>query len=250
MLAGALAPSVHANELGAFYEMGPRPDATRLSAGFAVLASPRYDGSDKRRWLAVPSVSAQIANGVFADPVNGVGINYGTGRDLQWGLRATVETGRPDQQIAGLDGVSAGINPGLFANLRVGERLALKAALRAAMAGGSGSALHLGGTWDLWREGPAAVGLGVSLRWADARYNQAYYGVTASQAARTGLRTHAPGAGVNAVQAGVSGRMALSPRWIGFAGLSWQQLVGDVADSPLVQERGSPRLAVGAAYRF
>ena len=103
---------------------------------------------------------------------------------------------------------------------------------------------------DLWRAGPSAVGLNLAVRWSDADYNQAYYGLTPVQAAATGLRVTTPGAGISAVQAGISGRMELAPRWTGFGGLAWQRLAGDAADSPLVRERTSPRLVLGAAYSF
>lgn len=239
-----------ANELGTFYELGPRPQANRYGAGFAVLSVPRYDGSDERRTLAVPALSAQLANGFFAEPVNGIGFNFGTGRTLQWGVRATVETGRSANLVPGLDRIEARLNPGVFANWRVADRLELRAALRAGMAGNGGLAAHVGGAWDLWRAGPNAVGLNLAVRWSDADYNQAYYGLTPVQAAATGLRVTTPGAGISAVQAGISGRMELAPRWTGFGGLAWQRLAGDAADSPLVRERTSPRLVLGAAYSF
>lgn len=249
LIVGGIAP-VGANELGTFYELGPRPQANRIAGGFAVLAVPRYDGADTQRTLAVPALSAQLANGFFAEPVNGVGFNFSTGRDVQWGVRATVETGRSADVIPGLGSIGARLNPGLFANWRLTDRLELRAALRTGMAGVSGTALHLGGAWDVWRAGPAALALQASVRWADADYNRAYYGVTPIQSGATGLQTHAPGAGFNAVQLGLSGRMELWPRWTGFGSLGWQQLTGDVADSPLVPDRGSARLVLGAAYRF
>lgn len=250
VLAASCALPTFANELGTFYELGPRPQANRYAAGVALLSAPRYDGSDAQRTLVVPALSAQLSNGFFAEPVNGVGVNLGAGRDLQWGFRATVEAGRSANLIPGLGRVDAGLNPGVFANWRVAERVELRSALRAGMAGGGGMALHLGGAWDVWRAGPQAVGLNLSVRWSDADYNQAYYGVNAAQSAVTGLKFYTPGAAWGAVQLGVSGRMELAPRWTGFGGLSWQSLRGEVADSPLVREHTSPRLVLGAAYRF
>lgn len=246
----ALAMPVCANELGAFYELGPRPQADRFSAGLAVLAAPRYDGADVQRTLAVPALSAQLTNGFFAEAVNGIGFNFGTGRALQWGVRASVETGRSAEAIPGLGRVGARLNPGVFANWRVTDQFELRAAVRTGMAGGNGAAVHMGGAWDLWRTGSTALAVQASLRWADADYNRAYFGVSAAQAGTTGLRIHVPGAGFNAMQLGLSGRVVLAPRWVGFGGLAWQQLLGDAADSPLVQKRDSPRLVLGASYSF
>lgn len=249
LVAAVHAAPVWASELGTFYELGPRPQANRYAAGFAVLSVPRYDGADERRTLAVPSLSAQLANGFFAEPVNGVGLNLSTERSLQWGVRATVETGRSADMVPGLERINARLNPGAFANWRMTERLELRAALRTGMAGG-GTTAHLGGDWGVWRAGPYALGLNLTLRWSDASYNQAYYGVTAAQSAATGLKVYSPGSGLNAVQLGLSGRMQLNPRSTGFASLGWQRLMDSAAESPLVRERNSPRLVVGAARRF
>lgn len=248
-LATVGASPVLANELGTFYELGPRPQANRYAAGFAVLSTPRYDGSDARRTMAVPALSAQLANGFFAEPVNGVGWNFASGRELQWGVRATVETGRSSDVLPGLERIGARLNPGAFANWRLAEHLELRAALRMGMANG-GMAVHLGGDWSVWRAGPNALGLSLSARWSDADYNQAYFGVTSVQAAATGLKPYSLGGGVSAVQLGLSGRTELAPRWTGFASLGWQQVTGSAADSPLVRERGAPRLVLGSAYRF
>jgi len=250
LLAAATTNVALASELGTFYELGPRPQANRYAAGFAVLSGPRFDGSDARRTLAVPSLAAHLSNGFFAEPVNGVGFNFGTDRRLQWGVRAAVEMGRSADLIAGLGRIDARLNPGLFANWRVADRLELRGALRAGMAGAGGTAMHLGAAWDLWRSGANGVGLHVAARWSDADYNQAYFGVTPAQSVASGLLSYEPGAGLSALQAGISGRMELAPRWTGFGGLSWQRLAGDAADSPLVQDRAAPRLVLGAAYRF
>lgn len=248
VLAACALPAA-ANELGTFYELGPRPATARYAAGVAVLSVPRYDGADSRRTLAVPALSASWANGVFADPLSGVGINLGATRELQWGVRATLETGRSDNLVPGLDGIGTRLNPGVFANWRPLQALELRAALRAGMAG-SGKALHLGATYDVWQAGPSAVSVGGHVRWVDAAYNQAYYGLTAAQSAATGLAAHAPGSGVNAWQLGVSGRTRLAERWTGFAAMGVQRLAGDAADSPLVRERTGARLIAGAAYSF
>ncbi len=250
LLAFVGAGTACANELGTFYELGTRPQANRYAAGFAVLSVPRYDGADTQRVLAVPALSAQLANGFFAEPVNGIGFNLGAGRLLQWGVRATVETGRSADLVPGLGRIDARLNPGVFANWRVAERWELRAALRTGMAGSGGMAMHLGGAWDLWRAGPSAIGLNAAVRWSDADYNQAYFGITPSQSLASGLSPYSLGSGLSAVQAGISGRTELAPRWTGFGGLAWQRLTGDAASSPLVRERNSPRLVLGAAYSF
>ncbi len=250
LVATLAAASAGAAELGSFYELGPRPDRPRWSAALVLLDGPRYDGSDDRRTLLVPSLAWQGPSGFFAEPVNGLGFNFSTSRDLQYGLRLTVETGRDaGGRLPGFDDIDARLNPGLFANARLGERLELKSALRLGMASG-GAALHLGASYELLRLGATSVALNGSVRWGSRDYNQAYFGVTPAQAAGSGLRIWAPGSGINAAQVGLSARVPLGDRWAGFGTLAWQRLQGDAAESPVVRDPGAARLALGVSYAF
>ncbi len=90
-------------------------------------------------------------------------------------------------------------------------------------------------------------------QWADADYMQSYFGVSGSQAARSGNRRFDADSGF--ADAGLEARInyALTDHWNLFGSVSYSRLLGDAADSPLVDDEGSAnqlRATTGVAYRF
>lgn len=90
-------------------------------------------------------------------------------------------------------------------------------------------------------------------QWADGDYMQSYFGVSDSQAARSGNRRFEASSGFADV--GLEARLnyAFTDHWMLFGSLGYARLVGDAADSPLVDDEGSAnqfRAITGVAYRF
>jgi len=97
-----------------------------------------------------------------------------------------------------------------------------------------------------------ATGLGASLTlgMAGRRWQQAYYGVTPEQAARTGYAAYTPGTGLRDLALGLSARTELGSGWALFYGASVSRLVGPAAASPLVSERNGWGLSAGVVKRL
>lgn len=90
-------------------------------------------------------------------------------------------------------------------------------------------------------------------QWADDDYMQSYFGVSNSQSARSGNRRFDAASGLADV--GLEARLdyALTDHWMLFGSLGYSRLLGDAADSPLVDDEGSAnqfRATTGVAYRF
>jgi outer membrane scaffolding protein for murein synthesis (MipA/OmpV family) len=95
-----------------------------------------------------------------------------------------------------------------------------------------------------------SLGIGATLTFGDARYLQSYFGITPEQAARSGYREYAPGAGLRDVGFGVGLRGDLGQRWVLFGGASVSRLLGPAADSPLTRRADTWGLNAGVVYRF
>ena len=96
-----------------------------------------------------------------------------------------------------------------------------------------------------------SVELETGLTFGDDNYMEAYFGVTPTGAARSGLRRFDADAGIRSIPTTVSASYAFSADWsvVGFATL--EQLVGDAADSPIVDDRGSAsQLGGGLAIMY
>ena len=88
------------------------------------------------------------------------------------------------------------------------------------------------------------------VTWGDGKSTQRYFGITPQQAATSGLPAYGAGSGTRSVQVGLLGDVDLAKHWVGLWGITFQQLQGDAANSPLTQDRGNWYANAGAAYRF
>jgi MipA family protein len=243
------------NPPGDFYNLGPQPTEpteTVVRAGLVTIGGGRYQGSSEGRVLVVPGITVQTANGFFADPINGVGFALNAMDDLQYGLRATVETGRSTEDaLPGFDKIKARLNPGAFANYKLSDRLTLKSALRLGVGdGATGSVLNLGAAYRVYQAGPVVVTVNASVKYANSRYQQTYFGVSAAQSAASGLKAFQPAAGFNTAQLGVAAGFPLSERVYAFSGVSLQRLLGDAVNSPIIQKKQQLTGFLGAVYSF
>jgi outer membrane scaffolding protein for murein synthesis (MipA/OmpV family) len=96
---------------------------------------------------------------------------------------------------------------------------------------------------------PLVLEANLGATYGSKKLNNTYFGVP-SGAARADRPAYLPGAGWQSVNAGVAATYALTERWSLRGGLSADYLLGDVADSPLVEESFQPTVMLGALYRF
>ena len=97
-----------------------------------------------------------------------------------------------------------------------------------------------------------ALSVGASLggTWANKDYNQAYFGVTAAQASRSRFRLFDAGGGVKSVTASLFAEYALSRHWSVAASVGASTLLGDAANSPIVQSRIGREAMLALSYQF
>lgn len=99
----------------------------------------------------------------------------------------------------------------------------------------------------------ASLTLSGRAQWADKDYMQSYFGVSGSQASRSGNRRFDADSGFADVGLEARINYALTDHWMLFGSLGYSRLLGDAADSPLVDDEGSAnqfRATTGVAYRF
>ncbi|MFM2399235.1 MAG: hypothetical protein RL341_1392 [Pseudomonadota bacterium] len=89
-----------------------------------------------------------------------------------------------------------------------------------------------------------------NLEWADEKYTQTYFGVTTAQAARSGFKAFKTKGGLISVGLDVGMNYKIDAHWSANAGLSYSQLRGDAAKSPIVEKKGQTSAFVGASYGF
>ena len=116
--------------------------------------------------------------------------------------------------------------------------------------GHGGTRINLGAEIP-WKINDALTfSVGPELIWGDDKYNQAYFGVTQAQAARTQFRQYKAGSGINALGLNLGLRYQLHKNWSLGLGANYTQLRGDAEDSPIVQKKNQTSVFVGFDYAF
>ncbi|MHB1199112.1 MAG: MipA/OmpV family protein [Polaromonas sp.] len=174
----------------------------------------------------------------------------GARQQLDWFVERRLEgfpTTRLPASLAGMAPRDSGIDMGLSYRFHQPWGTLQAELVRDAGNTSQGSEFRLGYSYD-WRSGPWTLRPSLSVAVRDAKLNNYYYGVPASEAT-PGRPAYAPGAGVNTT-AGLHGSYALSQRWRLLAGVSATVLGRQIKNSPIVQRSVLPAVYVGASYDF
>jgi len=229
-----------------------------LSLGVVTLAQPEFPGSDSLRVLPLPDFDLRYGDIAFLSLRDGAGLAL-----LRWGglsfgpiarLRFPRDQDSNAKALHGLGDVDATLELGGF--LRYEARpFRLFAELRQGVNGGGhgGLVLDLGADWS-GRLAPSwAFSVGPRASFGNARFARAYFGVSESQALRSGYAAFSPG-GYASLGAAGSLQYRVTERWTAAAFLDLRWLVGEVADSPIVRgPYGSDfqaTIGLAISYRF
>ena len=235
----------------ALAQEGPR---NSLSLGFAVV--PDYDGSSD--YVARPGITGRFSfgdvtvdlrgTGVRADVVSGP-VAAGPVVNYRFGRTADVK----NAQVAALPETGDALELGAFVSVPLSQGVALSAEVL-----GDASGTHDGflGTLSVdWRQPVSdrvTVFASASVSAMDGDFAQTYYGVTAAGAAASGLAAYAPGGGLRDAGVTLGASFGMTERMTLTTTVGYRELLGDAADSPIVQvgDSGQMVLAVGVGWTF
>jgi MipA family protein len=100
---------------------------------------------------------------------------------------------------------------------------------------------------------PVDLLVGAGINYASDNYMKTYFGVDSEDAARTGLDKYKAEACFYAARVNAGAVLHLSQQWHLAAGMQWRPLLGDAADSPIVEDRGDKNqwiYGAGVAYSW
>lgn len=223
-------------------------------AGLVLLSGPVYAGSDQRRERALPLLDYQWANGWFAGVSNGVGINFSTNPQWQYGVRVTADLGRKERRASALRGmgdIDAKAEGGAFLNVAWAENWQVTTSLRYGSGnGGKGLVADVGMRYATALAPHWRLGVSASLSVANADYMQTYFGVDFNQAARSGYAVFTPRSGSRDARVGLSLTYAFDQRSALTVATDFNQLLDDAANSPLTRQRDATSAALFYTYGF
>lgn len=242
-------------------EDADQDEVWEVTLGPAVGWGPDYEGSDdydldlrphveityrELIFLEGPSLGANLIS--ITDPESGgrllAGpvVRYGGGRD---------EDGNP--ALSGLGDVDDSVEIGGFAGYRVGPWSISATILQDVGGGHEGLRGEFGVGYGVELTPDLGARLEVSTTWADGDYMSSYFGVTGPQSAASGLPQHDADGGFKDVGLSLGASWEMFDGWFLSGQIGYARLLGDAADSPIVEDEGSADQVFAASsvtYRF
>ena len=228
-----------------------------LTVGVTGLVAPNFEGGRKYLLSAQPIISLGKAGGEarFSSRNDNISLGLYDNGTVRAGVTGKFLFGRDNDadELKGLDPVKWGGELGAFAEFYPMDWLRVRGEVRHGIRAHNGVVADFAADafYDVTQQIRLSGGPRLSL--ASADYFDAYYGVDAAEAARSGLGEYHPGSGVRSV--GVGGAITwkvTDPVTASLFG-EYTRLTGPAADSTLVKGRGSAdqfMVGVSTAYRF
>lgn len=235
----------------------PQLPTWQILVGPSVSFQPRYDGASSYHALFGPIVDIRYRDRFFLSTGEGLGVNVLKGPNWRAGIAVSYDLGRraaDDQDhLHGMDNINPAPSMHLFGEYVVSKTfpLVLRADVRRSVGGDNGWIGDLGAYMPMpgstekftWFAGP-------TVTFADSRYMNSWFGVSAAESARSGLREYHASAGVKSFGLGVAANWMPSEHWLVTGNAAYQQLVGSAADSPIVQRRAAGVIDLSVEYQF
>lgn len=239
-----------------------------FAIGAGAMVGPKYEGSDENEVTAMPYLSIEWNDFVFLNPEDGLGVHAYQSEDLEVDVSIGYDMGRKESDssdLAGLGDVDGSVTANLGIEYELGP-VSPFLELSKQMGGANGMTAEIGvetmvplamlyagngggGARDEG-EGPSGPALmfGISTQWADDNYMSENFGITAAQAAASGLSQHTAGSGFKSagVEAGVM--IPFGENWALNMMVEYSVLLGDAADSPVVKD--DTQLSGGTFLRY
>lgn len=222
---------------------------------FGARLAPDYMGSDDYRLF--PSGSINFARrGTqpgFGAPDDGASLGLIGGPRWSAGLVGRLRGPREnDNDLQGFEKVDWAAEGGVFAAWWPRDGLRLRGELRRGV-GGHQSWIADAGADAVWRKGGLVASLGPRLTWADDDFARTYFGVDPAEAQRSpfDIAPYAPDGPAMAAGLTASAEFPLNRRWNLVAAARYRHALGDIADSPIVADLGSPdQFSASLSFRY
>lgn len=230
------------------------PMGWKFRVGAGALYAPAFAGSKDYQLMIFPSVKIEFKNLLFASVKEGVGYNaihsdrWRVGPLVKYQFERKEDGSNPfrvgghqSTALKGLGNVDAALECGGFADYSY-EPFAYKIELRQSLNGRKGmigeASMNYAGALKGFGP-PIFYAFGPRATFADSDYINAYFGINRTQSVNSGLNRYDAGGGLVSYGLGGFTSMPLyGPVSVSVFG-GYDRLGNEVADSPLVKQRGS-----------
>ncbi|MBN6151859.1 MipA/OmpV family protein [Xanthomonas sp. AmX2] len=232
---------------------------TDLSVGVGTVVAPRYFGSKDDRAQPVPVLAAR-SGVVFFDTVRGLGVQIQTDGGFYASQSFGYDLGRLDRNsswrpgsntLAGMGDVPGSVTSRTMIAQQFNQYLMLNAEAEVTLKDGARrNNYRAGAKLTLLQNDRDTVTMDLDAHGGDHRYNQAYFGVTQAQSARSRFATYSAGSGFYAYSVGANWDHALSKHWSSSLTVVGTRYIDNADGSPIVQRRAFASGVAAVTYTF
>ncbi|WP_114391524.1 MipA/OmpV family protein [Oleisolibacter albus] len=232
------------------------PDGLAGQIGIMGMVAPDYEGSDHHDIKPRPYVDITYGKYLFFN-YRGLGANLLTEGPLTAGVAVNYHGGRDqddNRALRGLGDIDPTAVGTIFTAYQIGA-VTLSADIQGDLLGEGydGVTASLSAQYRFSPAKDMMLIAGPSMTWASDNYMQSYFGIDAKQSTRSGRPVYKADAGVKDVGVSLIGLYQITGHWGLTCMLGYKRLLGDAADSPLVDQDGTADQiygALGLSYRF
>jgi len=222
----------------------------RLGAGTVVV--PKYEGAKNFKAMPLPLIDVTWKDRVYLNPVNGAGVYVVDTPEFDLGVGVTYRFGRDQDDSArlkGLGDIDGGLAGRIFAAYWAGP-FSVYANATSDFGGRQSATGEVGALGLMPLSEKLALRATAFTTWADDRNMETFYGVTATQSAKSGLPQFNAKGGFKRADAAIALSYRFAPSWSLDLSVGTGYLLGDAADSPVTERRWQPLGTAFIAYRF
>jgi MipA family protein len=231
----------------------------KLIVGATGMVAPDFEGAKDLMFSVSPIISLGKAGpeARFTSRNDGISFSLYDNGAVRAGLNGKIileRDGDTADELEGLDPVRFGAEIGGFAEIYPTDWLRVRGEVRQGIRSHTGVVADL--RVDAFKDITPSVRVsgGPRISFASQDYFESYYGVNATEAANSGLSEYSPdGGGIKSIGFGGAYDWKVTEKLTTSVFSEYARLMGEAADSSLVEERGSPNqftFGVSAAYRF
>ena len=230
---------------------------TAWQVGGFVFATPKFEGSKSYDVLGFPFVApagfGQDGSAVDIRGADDIRFRLIQNNGFEAGPLAGWRFGRDQGDAARLNGlgdIDGGLVVGAYAGYRAGAWF-LSASYHAQVTGDdTGGLVRLAVDHTLQLTPHAKLVTSLGTAYASSDYMQTYFGVSAAQSAASGLPQFNTSAGFKDVSIGATATIDLDPRWTLYLTGRYSRLIGEAADSPVIETENGFFGGAGLSYKF
>jgi outer membrane scaffolding protein for murein synthesis (MipA/OmpV family) len=239
-----------------------------VTLGAAAIVKPKYEGSNQHEVIPIPiiipkfaetpdddSAVTQVRKRVNFRGLDDIRVRLLGGERLQVGAVTGYITKRDQDDgdlLRGLGNIDGGMVLGTYSALSLGTFTFDAAILEKITGDDAGPEFRFGVETNRRVSERVELGVRLGTTLASQDYMQTYFGVSPAQSRSSLARlpAYSPDAGVKDVFVAVGASFDLSDRWLLKAGGRYGRLLGEAADSPVIETDNQVSGTIGLGYRF